>query len=87
MEFVRSRTGPGSILPEADPDPHQNETDPKHWFKDLLFSFNTSKLYGLQIKKCFQYNNNSIIIFITICIGLYLAIIMGRLQNIVEKEC
>ena len=24
-----SRTGP--IIPEADPDQHQNETDPKHW--------------------------------------------------------
>ena len=25
-----SRTGPGSIIPDADPDPHQNDTDPKH---------------------------------------------------------
>ena len=33
LEFVGSgsRTGPGSgsIIPEADPDPHQNDTDPK----------------------------------------------------------
>ena len=29
---ICSRTGPGSIIPEADPDPdpHQNDTDPKH---------------------------------------------------------
>ena len=23
-------SGSGSIIPEADPDPHQNDTDPKH---------------------------------------------------------
>ena len=29
---ICSRTGPGygSIIPEADQDPHQNDTDPKH---------------------------------------------------------
>ena len=25
-----SGTGPGSFIPEADPDPHQNAADPKH---------------------------------------------------------
>ena len=28
---ICSRTGPGSIIPEADP--HQNDTDPKHCFR------------------------------------------------------
>ena len=35
-----SRTEPGSIIPDADPDPYQNETDPKHWL--TLLNPNTS---------------------------------------------
>ena len=33
LEFVRCRVGSGSAIPRsgsADPDPHQNEADPKH---------------------------------------------------------
>ena len=37
MEFVRcvSGTGSGSTIPgsgSVNPDPHQNEADPKHWY-------------------------------------------------------
>ena len=33
LGLIRIQTGPGSgsIIPEADPDPHQHDTDPKHW--------------------------------------------------------